>query len=82
MEKITQTKTKEQNINELQILLINNTGKAVAFKNLRFEPLSETLREKNNLPEPYFQFPKYAIFVLLLSIALIGTIYTKKRILN
>ena len=80
VEKITQTKTKEQTINELQILLTNNTDKAIAFKNLRFEPLSETLQEKNNPPEPYLHLPKYTIFVLLLSIALIGTIYTKKRI--
>ena len=79
VEKISQTKTKEQNINELQILLTNNTDKAVAFKNLKFEPISETLREKNNPPEPYLQLPNRIISALLVSIALISFIYAKKR---
>ena len=70
------------NVNELVIVLTNNTDRAVAFKNLNIETLSQTTQpiegNKKTATENELLIPNVAVAVLLATVLAAG-VYIKKR---
>jgi hypothetical protein len=74
--------TSAVNVNELVILLANNTDRAIAFKNLNIEnltPQDQPAPEKTETPSITESLAPYATVMILIGTVFAAVVYLKKR---
>jgi aspartate carbamoyltransferase regulatory subunit len=74
--------TNKVNVNELVILLANNTDRAVAFKNLNVEALNhqtQPVEDYEKAVDVIELLAPYATFIILVATVFAAAVYAKKR---
>jgi hypothetical protein len=74
--------TGDANVNELVILIANNTDKAVAFKNLNVETLNQTVQpveDDKKAADVIDLLAPYFTFAILIATIFAAAVYAKKR---